>query len=292
MIVVLLGATGTGKSALALPLAKRIDGEIINADAFQSYAGIEIATASPSKEDKLIVSHHLYNYVPLNEEYNVSRYQKDCREAIEEVQKRGKTPILVGGSGLYIRSALFDYDFSLDTSGVDLSSYEKLDDDSLHAALEKLDKDEAMKIHPHNRRRVLRSIAICLASHESKTSLLAKQNHSPIYRTRFFRLSMERGLLYPKVEERVERMFADGLLEETVPLIEKYGRSAPAFKAIGIKELFPYMDKEATLEETKKAIKDNTRHYIRRQDTFFAHQFPCEDVSSLDDLISKLGKAK
>ncbi len=290
MIIVLLGPTGSGKSALSLPLAKAIGGEIINADAFQAYKGLEIATASPSKEDKAVVKHHLFNYVPLDEEYNISRYQTDARKAISEVQKRGKTPILVGGSGLYIRSALFDYDLSIDTSNVDLSSYEGLSDDALHEALANLDAEEAKKIHPHNRRRVLRSIAICLAAGESKTSLLAKQNHEPIFPTRFFHLSMDRGLLYPRVEERVEDMFDKGLIEETLPLIEKYGRSAPAFKAIGVKELFPYIDRKATLEETKKAIKDNTRHYIRRQETFFAHQFLCEDISSLEEIISKLGK--
>ena len=290
MIIVLLGPTGCGKSALSLPLAASIDGEIINADAFQAYEGLEIATASPSKEDKSAVKHHLFNYVPLSEEYNVSRYQADARKAINEVQKRGKTPILVGGSGLYIRSALFDYDFSIDTSAINLSFYEGLDDEALHKELENLDFEEAKKIHPHNRRRVLRSLAICLAAGESKTSLLAKQNHEPIYPTRFFHLSMNRELLYSRVEKRVEKMFDDGLVEETMPLIEKYGRLAPAFKAIGVKELFPYIDKKATLEETKHAIKDNTKHYIRRQETFFSHQFPIEDVSSLDEIISKLGK--
>ncbi len=289
MIIVLLGPTGIGKSALALPLAKTLNGEIINADAFQAYEGLSIVTAAPSKEDMLTVPHHLYGYVPLNEEYNVSRYQKDARKTIEEVVSRGKTPILVGGSGLYIRSALFDYDFSVDTSGIDLTPYENLSDDELHKALEKLDEKEAKKIHPHNRRRVLRSIAICLAIGKSKTEMISEQNHKPIYETRFFRMVMERGLLYPRVEKRVETMFENGLLEETIPLIEKYGRSAPAFKAIGVKELFPYIDGTASLEETKAAIKDNTRHYIRRQETFFAHQFPCEEVKSLSDIISKLG---
>jgi tRNA dimethylallyltransferase len=288
MILVLTGATGTGKSGLAVQLAQRIDGEILNADAFQVYEGLRIATAAPSEAMKKLVPHHLYGYVPLSEGYDIARYQKDCRACLEEVIARGKTPILVGGSGLYIRSALYDYDLSLDTSAVDLAPYESLSDEDLHKKLEELDPVEAAKIHYHNRRRVLRSLAICLASGTAKTALLAKQNHQPIYPCQFFALTKEREALYPLVEERVEQMFADGLLAETLPLIERYGRSAPAFKAIGVKELFPYLDEQASLEETKSLIKENTRHYIKRQETFFRHQFPVIDVSSLEEIIKAL----
>ncbi len=288
MIIVLTGATGTGKSALAISLAQILNGEIINADAFQAYQGLFIATAAPSESDKRIVPHHLYDFVPLNEEYNVSRYQKDAREAIKDVLSRHKTPILVGGSGLYIRSALFDYDFSVDTSHVDLSNYDTMTNEALHQELEKLDPTEANKIHPNNRRRVMRDIALCLALKRSKTSFLEEQKHEPIFETKFFTLHLEREKLYPMVEERVEKMFQLGLLEETIPLIEKYGRDAPAFKAIGVKEFFPYMDGLISLEEAKTTIKENTRHYIRRQETFFTHQFHSEMVTSLSDILSSL----
>lgn len=285
MILVLTGATGTGKSQLALSLAQAVDGEIINADAFQVYQGLSIATAAPSEAMKRMVRHHLYGFVPLTEGYDIAHYQKDCRMAIAEVVSRGKTPLIVGGSGLYIRSALYDYDLGLDTSKVDLAPYEALSDEALHAELEKRDPQEAAKIHFHNRRRVLRSLTICLASGKSKSELLALQKHEPISPTLFFALKEERVSLFPKVEERVEKMFADGLLEETLPLIEKYGRKAPAFQAIGVKELFPYIDGEATLEETKSLIKENTRHYIKRQETFFAHQFPVIEVGSLKEIL-------
>jgi tRNA dimethylallyltransferase len=288
MILVLTGATGTGKSELAIALAKEKNGEIINADAFQVYQELTIATAAPTEAMKAEVPHHLYGYIPLTEGYDIARYQADCRACLKEVLSRGKTPILVGGSGLYIRSALYDYDLSLDTSKVDLTPYEALSDEELHQKLEELDPTEASKIHFHNRRRVLRSLTICLASGTSKTSLLAKQNHQPIDPTTFFALTKERDQLYPLVEERVETMFKKGLLEETLPLIEKYGRNAPAFKAIGVKELFPYLDKQASLEETKALIKENTRHYIKRQETFFRHQFPVIDVNSYEEIIKAL----
>jgi tRNA dimethylallyltransferase len=280
MILVLTGATGSGKSELAISLAQDLDGEIINADAFQVYRELTIATAAPTEEMKRQVPHHLYAFVPLTEGYDIAHYQKDCRQAIGEVLARGKTPILVGGSGLYIRSALYDYDLSLDTSKVDLRPFEGLSDEDLHKKLEELDPIEADKISPNNRRRVLRDIQICLAAGESKTAQLAKQTHQPIYPVRFYELDKERELLYAHAEERVEAMFKAGLLEETLPLIEKYGRNAMAFKAIGVKELFPYLDKTATLEETKNRIKANTRHYIKNQYTWFRHQFPLVSVSS------------
>ena len=132
MIIVLTGPTGSGKSELAVSLAKKIDGEIINADAFQVYQELNIATAVPSKALQAQVPHHLYSFVPLSENYDIAHYQEDCRVAIKDVLGRNKTPILVGGSGLYIRSALFDYDFSLDTSKVDLTPYEKLSNGDLH----------------------------------------------------------------------------------------------------------------------------------------------------------------
>jgi tRNA dimethylallyltransferase len=287
MIIVLTGPTGSGKSELAVSLANRIGGEIINADAFQVYEELTIATACPSKELQAKAPHHLYGFVPLNEDYDIAHYQADCRKVIQEVLSRGKTPILVGGSGLYIRSALFDYDFSLDTSKVDLAPFESLSDEELHQKLASLDPLEAEKIPFQNRRRALRAIAICLAAGESKSSLLAKQTHAPIYEAMFFGLTKERDELYPLVEERVEKMFNAGLLDETVPLIKKYGRDCHAFKAIGVKELFPYIDGVKTLDEAKKQIKTNTRHYVKEQETWFRHQFNLVYVSSLEEIIDK-----
>lgn len=290
MIIVLTGPTGTGKSKLAISLAKHLDGEIINADAFQVYEKLYIATAAPSEEEKMIVPHHLYSFVPLNEGYDIARYQTDARNTLNDVLSRGKTPIFVGGSGLYIRSALYDYDLSVDTSSVDMSEYEKLSNEELHDILSKLDEEEAKKIPYQNRRRLLRDIAICLAAKESKTSLLAKQNHEPLYPTIFFSLSKERESLYPLLDERVDKMFKDGLLEETIPLINEYGEDKAAFRAIGVNELIPYIHGQISLEEAINKIKIDTHHYVKRQETFFRHQFPIKYVSSLEEILSTLNK--
>ena len=288
MIIVLTGATGTGKSRLAIELAKKLDAEIINGDAFQVYKDLTIATAAPTNEEKAEVPHHLFQYVNLNENYSIAQYQKDCRETLKEVLSRKSNVIIVGGSGLYLRAALYDYDLSLDTDKIDMTPYESKTNEELHEILEVLDKEEANKLPVQNRQRILRSIQICLAAGEPKTQFLAKQHHEPIYPSRFYVLHIDRETLYPKVNERVDKMFEMGLLEETLPLIEKYGRGAQAFKAIGVKELFPYLDGEISLEDAKDLIKLDTRRYIKRQETFFRHQFNAKIISSLDDILDDL----
>ena len=285
MIIVLTGATGTGKSELAIALAKKLDGEIINADAFQVYEELSIATASPSEEQKKVVPHHLYSFVPLTEGYDIHRYQEDARNAIKKLKNLGKTPIFVGGSGLYIRAALYDYDLSLDTSNVDMSKYDSWTNEALHEELEKLDPTEAEKIPYQNRQRLLRSIMICLAAGTSKTELLSKQNHEPIEPTLFFVLKKDREDLYPVLDKRVDKMVEMGLENEVVPLIKKYGEDVPAFRAIGVKEFIPYVQGKENLPTVIENIKLDTRHYVKRQDTFFRHQFPAIEVSSLEDIL-------
>jgi tRNA dimethylallyltransferase len=288
MILVIAGATGTGKSELAIELAKKVDGEIINADAFQVYQELSIATAKPTLSMRKVVPHHLFDFVPLNEDYDVERYQKELRNALNEVLSRGKTPIIAGGSGLYLRASLFDYSFSEKPREIDESKYEAFSNEELHAKLEAIDPEEAMKIHPNNRRRVLRAIEIYEQEGKKKSELISMQEHRPIFDCRFFGLKPDRESLYEKVEKRVDRMFEEGLVEETLPLIEKYGRSPHAFQAIGVKELFPYLDGEISLQEAKDSIKKNTRHYIKRQDTFFAHQFEIDWVDGIKEILEAL----
>ncbi|MBO4540480.1 MAG: tRNA (adenosine(37)-N6)-dimethylallyltransferase MiaA, partial [Bacilli bacterium] len=196
--------------------------------------------------------------------------------------------IIAGGSGLYLRAALFDYSFSASPRSFDESKYASLTNEELHEKLVSIDPEEAKKLHPNNRRRVLRAIEIYESEGRRKSEMDAEQTHAPIFDCRFFGLKPDREFLYEKVEKRVDLMFSAGLVEEDLRLIGKYGRTPHAFQAIGVKELFPYLDGKISLEEAKEEIKKNTRHYIKRQDTFFAHQFEIEWVNGFEEILEAL----
>ncbi len=287
MILVLTGPTGSGKSKLAVSLAKKLNGAVVNADAYQVYQELNIATAKPSEAMRLKVPHYLFDFVPLDSNYNVAEYQADLRAEISELEALGKTVIIAGGTGLYIKAGLYDYEFP-EEKPVDLSAYEALDNESLYQKALELDKEAAKEIHPNNRRRVLRLIQYCLATGTKRSAVNTSQTHKPLYDVRFYGLEVERERLYPLVEERVEEMFAAGIEEENRRLVERYGRSCHAFQAIGVKEFFPYWDGQASLEETKNLIKENTRHYVKKQMTWFRHQFPIQWIKGEEELLADL----
>lgn len=281
MIIVLTGPTGTGKSELAIRLAKEIGGVIVNADAFQVYEELSIATAKPTPEMMMEVPHFLFDFVPLTSSYSVAEYQQDLRSAIATI---GERPIiLAGGTGLYIRAGLFDYEFP-EEEEVDLRQYEAMDEESLYQAAKRLDEAEALTIHPNNRVRLLRLIKMALSG-KKKSDIKSSQEHRPIFDCRFFGLQIDRDENYSRVDERVDRMFAMGLVDEVSSLVGKYGRTPSAFKAIGVKELFPYFDGQISLQQAKDEIKKNTRHYVKRQLTFFRHQFDLTWVEGMDDIL-------
>ena len=288
MIIVLTGPTGVGKSRLAISLAQKLNGAIINADAFQVYQELNIATAKPTLEERSLAPHFLYDFVPLTKDYDVESYQKDVRGLIGKLEKEYPYLIIAGGTGLYIRAALYDYEFSEDVE-VDLSSYEAMDETRLYEELKAIDPESAKKIHPHNRRRVLRAIEIYLATGRKKSDIEKEQTHAPIFPCKFFGLNKEREDIYAACNERVDKMFEQGLLDENRALLDKYGETPHAFQAIGVKETFPYFKGEATLDVTKELIKKNTRNYVKRQLTFFAHQFDLTYVSSEEEILSALG---
>lgn len=288
MILVLTGPTGSGKTDMAISLTKKLGGAIINADAFQVYRELNIATAKPSEAQRLEVPHFLFDFVPVSSSYSVYEYQADLRATIADLQEIHKPIIIAGGTGLYIRAGLYDYSFP-EEKVVDLNVYEKMDDDTLYAALQKMDPEEAKTIHPHNRIRVLRAIKVYLSSGKKKSEIKAEQKHQPIYDdVYFFGLNAERAPLYERVNQRVEEMFKAGLVEENRALYEKYGEAPRAFQAIGVKELFPYFRGEKNLEECKEEIQKNTRHYVKRQETFFRHQFDIHWITQEEEILDAI----
>ncbi len=292
MILVLTGPTASGKSKIAISLARKLNGVVINADAFQVYQELNIATAKPTPVERAMVPHLLFDFVPLDHDYSVAEYQLDLRRTLQEVEKEGKVAIIAGGTGLYLRAGLYDYSFEEEPTKVDMSSYDSLSDQELYDKLVDIDPDAAKAIHPNNRIRVRRAIEIYLTTGKKKSDIEKEQRHEPLFDVRFFALEKERAPLYQRVEQRVEEMFEEGLVEEDLALIQKYGRTPHAFQAIGVKELLPYLDGAKSLEECKEDIKLATRHYAKRQETFFRHQFPVIWVKDEQDILNALSESK
>ena len=283
MIYIILGPTSVGKTSLALSLAKKLNADIINADAFQVYKELDIGTAKIKEEEMLGIKHYLLSYINPNEPYSVARYQKDFRETVSKI--KDKDIVVVGGTGLYVRAAIMDYNFSLEQK-VDLSKFEKMDNDELYNYLISIDNESAKKLHKNNRRRVLRAISIYLENGETKSSIINKQEHKYIYDDiKIFNIEKDRKELYESINKRVDLMFEKGLVDEVKGLLDKYGRNIQAFNAIGYKEVVLYLDNKISLEECKELIKKNTRNYAKRQITFFKHQFKCINISSIDDIL-------
>ena len=261
-VIVIIGPTGVGKTKLSIELAKKLNGEIINADSMQVYKGLNIGTAKIKEEEKDGVIHHLFDIVDVNDMYTIYDYQKDCRRVIEDIIKRGKTPILVGGSGLYIRAALYDYDLKEENKLYDFSNYSNKE---LYDKCKEIDIN--CNIHENNRKRLERFLNKYLNNDSFNN------NSKPLYNFILIGLTTEREKLYDIINKRVDLMIKDGLINEVKSFYDKNIRSKAIMTGIGYKELYSFFDKEITLEEAVELIKKNSRHLAKRQYTFFNNQF-------------------
>lgn len=278
-----------GKSETALQVAKAFNAEIVNGDAFQCYKEMDIGVAKPPKEYFSIVTHHLFSFVDIDQDYSIASYQKDLRRTVDEILSRGKNIVIVGGSGLYIRSALYDYKFNEEPE-VDMSKYEKLSNEELHQELEKIDPKQAEIIHMNNRKRVLRAIQIYLVEGKTKSEIIDSQEHKLIYDAKFYVRDVDRETLYSLIDARVDKMVERGLLDEVKEIVSRHERNCNALQAIGYKELLPVLDGKCSLEQGIENIKKNSRNYAKRQVTFIKHQFPVVFYKNTEDLLGILGK--
>lgn len=267
MVIVILGPTAVGKTKLSVELAKRLDGEIINADSTQIYQDLNIATAKVTEEEKDQIPHHLFDIKTVTEEYSVSDYQNDARKQIEDCMRRGKVPILVGGTGLYIKAALYDYQFAPTSYK---GEYQGISTEDLFQQLHQIYPDT--KIHPHNRKRIERALDYYHETHQVLEEKEKAQNL--LYPTLFIGLTCDRKQLYERINHRVEDMVQAGLLEEAKAIYETKIRTKAIMTPIGYKELFPYFEGTKSLEDCLEEIKKDSRHYAKRQYTFFNHQLP------------------
>ena len=278
-----------GKSETALEVAKVFNAEVVNGDAFQCYKEMDIGVAKPPKEYFSIVPHHLFSFVDVNRDYSIADYQKDLRKTVDEILSRGKNVVIVGGSGLYIRSALYDYEFVEDPK-VDMSKYEQMTNDELYQELVKIDPRQAEIVHKNNRKRVLRAIEIYLGQGKTKSEVIDSQEHKLVYDAKFFVRNMDRSYLYSLIDARVDRMMKQGLFDEVRTIFEKYGESCRALQAIGYKELIPVIKGEYNLDRGIELVKKNSRNYAKRQVTYIKHQFPVIFYENTEDLLEILGK--
>ena len=283
-VIVITGPTAVGKTKLSIELAKRYNGEIINADAVQVYKGLDIGSAKVTEEEKEGIPHHLFDIKEVDEEYTIYHYQKDCRKLIKEVKGRGKKPILVGGTGLYIKAALYDYKL---TEEKETNTYDNLTDEELYNKLLELDKN--IVIDKNNRRRLIRAINYYK---ENNKSINTNTTNKLLYDAIFIGLTTDRGILYDKINNRVDIMIKEGLLDEVKAFYDKGIRTKPLLNAIGYREIYSYFDGNISLEEAVNKIKQNSRHYAKRQYTFFNHQLPIvwfeTDYNNFNNTIEKI----
>ncbi|MDP2938125.1 MAG: tRNA (adenosine(37)-N6)-dimethylallyltransferase MiaA [Candidatus Omnitrophota bacterium] len=272
-IIFLVGPTAIGKTEIAVAIAKKINAEIISCDSMQVYKGMDIITSKPPFALRRTTPHHLISAISPDKEYNVSRYYKDVVRKIKEILKRGKIPLIVGGTGLYM-SILIDGIFKSSASSKVIRNRlyrqaERLGNEYLYNRLKDIDPEATSKIHPHDTKRIVRALEVFEATGQP-ISKLQKQRKglSQDYDIKIFGLNMPREKLYQKIEERVERMFTNGLVDEAKRLL-KLKLSKTAAYAIGIKELKGYLDGLYDLDEAKRLIKRNTRLYAKRQLTWF-----------------------
>ncbi len=262
MIIVVVGPTAVGKTKLSIELAKRYNGEVINGDSTQIYKGLDIATAKVTDEEKEGIPHYLLDIKDISDDYTVFDYQRDCREKIAEIQDRKKIPIIVGGTGLYIKAALYDYKFITEKNNIDYSNYTN---EELYSKLKQIDSNTT--IHINNRKRVERA----LVRYET-TGELPEKTSKILYNVVFIGLQAPREILYEKINKRVDIMIKKGLLEEAKFIYDSNIRTKAVLTPIGYKELFLYFDGKCTLEESIELIKKRSRNYAKRQYTWFNNQ--------------------
>ena len=276
-VLAVVGPTAVGKSAYALRLAEEYGGEIVSGDSMQIYKGMDIGTAKASPDERRRIRHHMLDIAEIDEPFSADRFLMLAREAIEEIASGGKLPIVCGGTGLYIELLLTGTRLPEGKPDPELrrelAAYaDAHGPEALHEILKREDPAEAEKIHPNNVKRVVRAIEICRTSGMTKTEAdrMSREGGSPFDATVHFLTCGDRSALYRRIEQRVDDMFERGLENEVKTLCARGLRESPtASQAIGYKEFYPYLDGKANLESVRETLTANTRHYAKRQETWF-----------------------
>ena len=278
-LIIIAGPTAVGKTALSVALAKRISGEIVSADSMQVYRGMDIGTAKVTKEETCGVPHHLIDVLDPKDPFNVMTFRSMVKDAVRGIASRGNVPVLVGGTGFYIQSVLYDVQFEEDASSEELrkeleQEADVLGAEKMHERLRALDPDAAEAIHPNNIKRVIRALEYCLSTGRkiSVHNREQRERTSP-YSFLFYVLTMDRAALYQRIDLRVDQMMEQGLLAEVKRLRDEGVTSdMVSMQGLGYRQIFDYLEGIATLDEAVERIKRETRHFAKRQLTWFRRE--------------------
>jgi tRNA dimethylallyltransferase len=296
-LIVLIGPTAVGKTKLSIELAKKFNGEIISGDSMQIYKGMDIGTAKITREEMEGVPHHLIDIKEPDESFSTAEFQELVRRKISEISSRGKMPMIVGGTGLYIQSVIFDYHFTEAPS--DPVFRRSLEEEAetkgqefVHGKLKEVDPDSASRIHPNNVRRVIRALEIIHCTGKTAGELQENQSPELLYDTALIGLTMDREMLYNRINFRVDLMMEQGLLDEVKYFYENGLKDCQSIQAIGYKELYDYFDGKVPLEEAIENLKQNSRRYAKRQLTWFRNKMIVEwfDMSESKDAEKKFAE--
>lgn len=304
-IICIVGPTASGKTGLAIELAKKIDAEIISADSMQIYKGLDVGTAKVTKEEAQGIPHHLIDICNIDENFSVAEFKQMCYDKIEEIRSRGKNVIIAGGTGLYINAVVYNMNFNEEV--VDLEYRNELENiakekgnNYLHSMLEKIDPITANKIHKNNVKRVIRAIEMAKNVKLKSIHMLEEeeriQKENGKYEFVIFCINQEREYLYNRINLRVDLMLKDGILDEAKKIYDmKLPNNNTCMQAIGYKEFFPYFEGKITLDEAIDTLKKETRHYAKRQMTWFNNKLECIKLDGskqknelVDEILKKL----
>ena len=289
-VIVIVGPTASGKTALTVELAKRIDGEVISCDSMQIYRNMSIGTAKPSAEEMDGVPHYLIDFVSPDVRYSVADFKRDAEEKIRFVLDRGKVPILCGGTGLYVDSLVYGIDYpeiEFDQGYRDELMAVADSEDGLKRLYEmamKIDPDAVLKISRNDKKRITRVLELYRATGKTKTELERESRKNGVkYDYRIFAIGMDREKLYDRIYKRVDLMIEQGLVDEVKDIVKKYDKFPTAMQGLGYKEVVEYFDKKLTMDEMIQKIKQETRRYAKRQLTWFRKNKSIVWIDGLDD---------
>ena len=288
-VLVIVGPTAVGKTSFGIECAKLFDGEIISGDSIQIYKGLNIGSAKPDKEELSSAKHYLIDIKDPDDNYSVKQFQDLCREYIDKIAKDNKLPIIVGGTGLYIKAALYDYTFFEEVNKDE--QYEDLSNQQIYDLLMQKDPKALEKIHINNRKRLIRALNIYEKHNKGISTIKDEQDHKPIYDCLIIGLTCDRQQLYKRIDDRVDKMIEEGLEKEIQGLLNKgISFSNQCMQAIGYKEFKDYFEDDKSLDDVIEDIKRNSRHFSKRQYTFFNNQLDVKWFENTGEALSEVKK--